>query len=255
MNISDFERLYESPEDIDLFVGGLSEQPSKGSLLGPTFACLFAHQMAQTKQGDRFWYENFVSPSSFNVQQIDEIRKTTMARLICDNTDSVTHVQHHAFSLPDDFGNCPLSCNSTGIIQPFDAIPFKDEEKLTTLPITKETVEKAIRLGLKQFIRYEEGEGRRISAQVTDSSPSALLSHAILMAPKKESIDIARTAAVLREATNILITGNGLDKNERLPDLEIETLQKILPQIDVGKVIGNFKPFLGKLYSCLKVSI
>ncbi|CAL2041089.1 unnamed protein product [Caenorhabditis brenneri] len=246
VNISDFERLYETPEDIDVFVGGLSEQPSKGSLLGPTFACLFAHQMTQTKRGDRFWYENFVSPSAFTVPQIDEIRKTTMARVICDNTDTVTHVQHHAFSLPDDYGNCPLSCNSTGIIQPFDAKSFKDDEKLTTLPITKETIEKVIRLGLKQWQRYEEGEGRRISAQLADSSPSALLSHALLMAPKKESIDIARTASVLREATNILITGNGLNKEERLPDLDVETLQKILPQIDVGSVIGNFTPFLAR---------
>uniref|UniRef100_A0A1I7SY14 peroxidase n=1 Tax=Caenorhabditis tropicalis TaxID=1561998 RepID=A0A1I7SY14_9PELO len=246
VNISDFERLYETPEDIDVFVGGLSEQPSKGSLLGPTFACLFAHQMAQTKRGDRFWYENFVSPSAFTSEQIDEIRKTTMARVICDNTDTVTHVQHHAFSLPDDYGNCPLSCNSTGIIQPFDAKSFKDDEKLTTLPITKETIEKVIRLGLKQFQRYEEGEGRRISAQLADSSPSALLSHALLMAPKKESIDIARTASVLREATNILLTGNGLNKEEKLPDLDVETLQKILPQIDVGSVIGNFTPFLAR---------
>lgn len=138
-----------------------------------------------------------------------------------------------------------MSCNSTGIIQVFDPKAFKDEEKLTSLPITKETVEKVIRLGLRQWQRYEEGEGRRISAQLSDSSPSALLSHALLMAPKKESIDIARTASVLREATNILISGNGLDKDERLPDLDIGTLQKILPQIDVGSVIGNFTPFLG----------
>ena len=144
------------------------------------------------------------------------------------------------------FRNCPLSCNSTGIIQPFNAKSFKDEEKLTTLPITKETIEKVIRLGLKQWQRYEEGEGRRISAQIADTSPSALLSHALLMAPKKESIDIARTASVLREATNILVTGNGLNKDEKLPDLDVATLQKILPQIDIGSVIGNFTPFLGK---------
>uniref|UniRef100_A0A1I7WNU8 Uncharacterized protein n=1 Tax=Heterorhabditis bacteriophora TaxID=37862 RepID=A0A1I7WNU8_HETBA len=45
VNISDFVKIYEAPEDIDLFVGGLAELPVKGALLGPTFACLFAKQM------------------------------------------------------------------------------------------------------------------------------------------------------------------------------------------------------------------
>ncbi|CAI5448190.1 unnamed protein product [Caenorhabditis angaria] len=246
VNISDFERLYESPEDIDLFVGGLSEQPAKGSLLGSTFACLFAHQMSQTRRGDRFWYENFVSPSAFKLEQVEEIRKTSMARIICDNVQTVTQIQHLAFQLPDEYGNCPLQCNSSTLIPSFNAEVFREEEKLMTLPITKETVEKAIRLGLEQWKRYEEGEGRRISALQSDSSPSALLSHALLMAPKKESIDIARTASILREATNILLTGNGLNADEKLPDLDIETLQTILPQIDVSTIIGNFTPFLGR---------
>ncbi|CAB3409038.1 unnamed protein product [Caenorhabditis bovis] len=246
VNITDLEKLYDSPEDIDLFVGGLAEQPVPGALLGPTFACLFAHQMSQTKKGDRFWYENFVSPSSFTTEQIDEIRKTTMARILCDNTQQISHVQHQAFSLPDDYGNCPVTCDSSAIIPSFNPISFKEGEKLYSAPITPKIVEKAIRLGIEQFKRYEEGEGRRIQALNQDPNPSGLLSHALLMAPKKESVDIARTASVLREATNILITGEGLSKEEKLDNLDIATLQQILPQIEVDKIINNFEPFLGR---------
>ncbi|VDM83133.1 unnamed protein product, partial [Strongylus vulgaris] len=45
INASLLERFYESPEDVDLIVGGLAETPSRGALLGPTLSCLFAEQM------------------------------------------------------------------------------------------------------------------------------------------------------------------------------------------------------------------
>ena len=51
--------LYQNnPEHIDLFVGGLAEDPVVGGIVGPTFACLIAYQFHLIKNGDRRFYSH-----------------------------------------------------------------------------------------------------------------------------------------------------------------------------------------------------
>lgn len=57
--------IHRSVNDIDLYIGGLSEDPVQGGLIGSTFACILANQFKDMKRGDRFYYENGPSPTSF----------------------------------------------------------------------------------------------------------------------------------------------------------------------------------------------
>lgn len=106
-------RHFKYVEDVDLFILGLAEKPLKGSLVGPTLGCILAMQfqkastcirfmceiiflLFQVKRGDRYWYENALNPWAFISAQLAEIRKTTLAHVICANTD-LTLIQPSVF--------------------------------------------------------------------------------------------------------------------------------------------------------------
>ena len=61
------------------------EKPMRGGVLGPTFTCLVANQFVKLRNGDRFWYENGDHTTGFTAPQLAEIRKVSLARLICDH--------------------------------------------------------------------------------------------------------------------------------------------------------------------------
>ena len=46
-----------------------------------------------SRHGDRFWYENGGWPSSFTLEQLNEIRKVKFSRLLCDNSDDIETMQ------------------------------------------------------------------------------------------------------------------------------------------------------------------
>lgn len=60
-----FELLYESVDDIDFFIAGVSERKVKGAMIGPTFQCIVADQFLRLKRGDRFFYDLAGQTGSF----------------------------------------------------------------------------------------------------------------------------------------------------------------------------------------------
>lgn len=86
-------KVYGDLENIDFWLGGITEEGLKGGVVGPTFACIQGLTFQNLRDGDRFWYEN---PGIFTQQQRQEIEKASLSRVICDNTD-VNAIQPNAF--------------------------------------------------------------------------------------------------------------------------------------------------------------
>ncbi|XP_065573256.1 uncharacterized protein LOC136035403 [Artemia franciscana] len=121
-----YKNVYRHPEDIDLWSGGVVERALPGSILGPTFACIIATQFSNVRKGDRFWYELQGQPSSFSHEQLAEIRKVRLARVICDNSDTIDTLQMYPMVLPDHQINPRVSCKSS-------ILPYMDLTKWADL--------------------------------------------------------------------------------------------------------------------------
>lgn len=91
--------VYKHPDDIDLWLGGLIEGARGDGLVGPTFGDIIADQFSKFRQGDRYFYEHSTdtNPGAFTPDQLAEIKKVSMARLICDNSDALQEQPPKAF--------------------------------------------------------------------------------------------------------------------------------------------------------------
>ncbi|OWF41499.1 Peroxidase-like protein [Mizuhopecten yessoensis] len=103
-------RIYSSPNDIDLYSGGLLEKHLPGALVGPTFACIISRQFRDLQKGDRFWYENDAPYTGFSEAQLNEIKKMTLSSILCTNLHLVK-TQLDSFQMKSDT-NQRRECNS-----------------------------------------------------------------------------------------------------------------------------------------------
>ena len=94
LTLVQFLGLYGSLDTVDLWIGGLAEERVPGSLLGPTFACLFGITFANVRDGDRFYYSR---PGVFEPAQLRSIQADSLSRVICDNSDNINEIQPDAF--------------------------------------------------------------------------------------------------------------------------------------------------------------
>ncbi|XP_058416563.1 lactoperoxidase isoform X1 [Diceros bicornis minor] len=97
--------LYGTPDNIDIWVGGIAEPLVKRGRVGSLLACLLGKQFQQIRDGDRFWWEN---PGVFTEKQRDSLQKASFSRLVCDNTH-ITKVPLDPFranSYPHGFVDC-----------------------------------------------------------------------------------------------------------------------------------------------------
>ncbi|KAI3413184.1 hypothetical protein GPALN_010685 [Globodera pallida] len=92
--LAHLRKLYGHPGNIDLWVGGIVEKRLPDALIGPTFSCIIGDQFRRLRDGDRFWYEN---DGVFTPLQLAQIRKTTLAKVLCTNGDAIDRIQPNVF--------------------------------------------------------------------------------------------------------------------------------------------------------------
>ena len=122
--IEKLRNTYENVGDIDLYVGMVMETPKDDALIGDTFLCLIGDTFARIKYGDRFFYDLEGQAGSFTIgtcieitnipviaitskifailcknannffliDQLDQIRKASLARVICDNSKLINEI-------------------------------------------------------------------------------------------------------------------------------------------------------------------
>lgn len=85
------QSMYNTVDNIDLWVGGLAEDHLPGSSVGPTFTKIIADQFTRLRDGDRFWFTNVYSG-----HDLDVLQQTTLASVIKRNT-TLTNLQDDVF--------------------------------------------------------------------------------------------------------------------------------------------------------------
>lgn len=87
------QQVYGSVDQVDLFVGGLAEDPVAGSMVGPTFQAVISGQFANLRDGD----PNFFLNQGFSPQLLSQIQNTSLSDLIMRDADTKI-IQSDAFT-------------------------------------------------------------------------------------------------------------------------------------------------------------
>lgn len=86
---------YATVDDIDIWVGGLSEPHVPGAVVGETFFAILKDQFERARDGDRFWYQSYLP---FPFRQL--VEESTLARIIRRNTSIGGELQPDVFYVP-----------------------------------------------------------------------------------------------------------------------------------------------------------
>ena len=85
------QSLYGSVDNIDLWVGILSEDHVPGASVGQLAKTIIADQFQRLRDGDRFWYQRV-----FSGKTLSDLEQTTLADIIQRNT-TIKNLQGNVF--------------------------------------------------------------------------------------------------------------------------------------------------------------
>lgn len=87
--------VYDSIDDVDLWIGGLAETHFGDGMMGELFTAILLDQFERLRTGDRFWYEN----GMFEDEWMDYILDSTLTEIVMRNTN-IEIMQANAFLIP-----------------------------------------------------------------------------------------------------------------------------------------------------------
>ncbi len=90
--VAGMRSIYRNPDQVDLWIGGLCEEKVPDSMLGPVFHRMIVDQFRRLRDGDRFWYENYLSE-----ELVDIVNEQTLAVILRRNTGLGREVQDNVF--------------------------------------------------------------------------------------------------------------------------------------------------------------
>lgn len=96
---------------MDLIIGSLLEKPELGAVFGPTLTCIFAQQFEKLRNSDKFWFENNIPPSSFDLEILKAIQHVSLSGLLC-SSGLVKEIQPRSFFKQDMYLNAPVRCEN-----------------------------------------------------------------------------------------------------------------------------------------------
>ena len=184
-------------------------------------------------------------PSAFTKDQLDEIRKTSLARIICDNGDKTDFVQPSSMIASDIFLNAFQYC-STGTIPSLDLNKWKTNERIRhpKTQISRSLLVEEMSRAKREVQNLRQKEMSNIlnnNGVAAPNTPQNRLS--AFVRPKRQAQLISNQSLVLELATNGLVNSllrNGRDRESgRSLDTEIQDFVLSLPEMDFNELIDN----------------
>lgn len=226
-DIETLETVYATPEDIDLLVGGVLENPTEAAAVGPTFGCLLREQFIKLRNSDRFWYENDIPPSSLTGEQLTAIRKVSLAGIFCTNK-GISKIQPMAFFQQDPYLNVKINCDQHGLVdltawqENPTPVTISDNSMASILAtkvaseITPEMITNAVRKAEQDLILRKQLEYNAWLEQKTADPKSAAGTAASFSKASRDALLLANSSILFELATNEIINGaEGLRRRKR----------------------------------------
>eukprot|EP00095_Tigriopus_kingsejongensis_P003939 maker-scaffold473_size162088-snap-gene-0.25 protein:Tk03939 transcript:maker-scaffold473_size162088-snap-gene-0.25-mRNA-1 annotation:"hypothetical protein DAPPUDRAFT_42141" len=240
--ISKLQAVYADVDDIDLFVGGLAERPLSGAVVGPTFGCLLGQQFQILKKGDRFWYENNIPPSALTKDQLQDIRKVSLASLICTNMEEIFSVQPEAFIRNDPYLNSPVLCD---VFATVNLQLWKTDTPALQVPeaILIQTLEK----GTQGLVQRRKEEYKLWENNMGADSQSPLGTAFAFSRPNKVALSLSNTSLLLEYTSRVFLNSLQEPDNNRIKrqvtgnriNVNIDDFADGLTNIDVTRVVST----------------